>query len=55
MSSLVLNLNNTILNRVRRLGIIKLVWVIINLYIYNRVELVLKSIIINIDEEYMSK
>ena len=38
MSSLVLNLNNNILNRVRRLGIIELVRVVIDLYIYNRVE-----------------
>ena len=55
MDSLVLDLNNTILNSIRRLGIVELVRVTMDLRIYNRGELVLKSIIININEEYMSK
>ena len=53
--SLVLNLNNTILNGVRRLGIIELVRVAIDLRIYNRIELVLKSIIMNINKEPASE
>ena len=52
---LVLDPNNTILNRVRRSGVVELVRVATDLRIYNRIELVLKSIMMNIDEEPASE